>query len=48
MNKKDIILYISLLLNIIFIAVGLLLMSLPTCYEIKSGEDGYYVFMCER
>ncbi len=46
--KKDIILAISLLLNLILITVGLLLMSLPTCYEIKSGEDGYYIFMCER
>lgn len=46
--KKDIILVISLLLNLILIAIGLFLMSLPTCYEIKSGEDGYYVFMCER
>jgi hypothetical protein len=46
--KKDIILVISLLLNLILIAIGLFLMSLPTCYEIKNGEDGYYAFICER
>jgi hypothetical protein len=46
--KKDIILVISLLLNLILIAIGLFLMSLPTCYEIKNGENGYYAFICER
>jgi len=46
--KKDIILVISLLLNLILIAIGLFLMNLPTCYEIKSSEDGYYAFICER
>jgi hypothetical protein len=46
--KKDIILVISLLFNLILIAIGLFLMSLPTCYEIKNGENGYYAFICER
>ena len=49
MNKKLYILFsLSIVLNIIFIGFLIAIYSAPVCWEYDYGEDGNYIFICEK